>query len=282
MSDLNETSPGEPLQVTESTRFQFQAAFDDIVAGALSWRIWLQLSWQEFMSTYRRSAFGAFWVILSFGIFVFIKIVVFGALLGATTPPLYDSHLVLGFFVWFFISQNIIAAPDVFVAAKGWIRSEPLPYSLYVFKAIMREFYNLALSSTVVVAVLAYLGTPIRPGAFWLVPGLLFLMINAFAIKLLLGTISARLRDLSHFFRAIMQSMMFLTPIFWMPEQMGGLMKVLWWNPLLHYLEIIRAPILHGTLPLESWLFCLTLFATIGGVGFILFARFRQRIVYWF
>ncbi len=269
-------------EAVTASELKLGAAFMDIVQGTSKWRVWLALSWQEFASTYRRSLLGVLWVMLSFGGFVAVKILIFSTLLQTGSDSRYDTYLVLGFFVWMYLAQSITASPDVFTSSKGWIRSEPLPLSLYIWKSVMREFYNLAMMSVVVVIALIYLKSPIQAGAWYSLPSIPFLLLNAFAIKLLLGVICARIQDISHMVKAIVLPMMFVTPIFWMPEQMGDLMKYLWWNPFYHYLEIFRAPLMTGEFPTESWIFALTLWAIVSVVGFIIFARFRQRIVYWF
>ena len=147
----------------------------------------------------------------------------------------------------------------------------------------MREYYNLFLTAIVAISAVALLGLRSTPtGALYALLGLVFLFINAFSLKLIFGIVAARVKDISHLVRAIMLPMMFLTPIFWLPEQMGELMKVLWWNPFYHYIEIFRGPLLTGEVPVESWIFVSVLWAAVSIVGFFLFARFRQRIVFWF
>lgn len=257
-------------------------AVADIFQGLAMWRIWITLSWQEFVSTYRRSLLGILWIIFSFAGFVAVKLIVFSSLLDTDDSKYYNAHLIVGYFIWLFISQSINAAPDTFVSAQGWIRSEPLPYSLYIYKAINREIYNFALTSVVVIAALVYIGRPVSLNALYSIPAILFLMLNAFSIKLLMGVISARFRDFSHLVKAVMVSMLFLTPVFWMPSQMPGLVKYLWWNPLYHYLAIFREPILDGTLPVTSWIFVGVVYGIITLLALVLFARFRQRIIFWF
>ncbi|MBO6688690.1 MAG: ABC transporter permease [Henriciella sp.] len=257
-------------------------AFEDIVNGAKLWRIWFALAWQEFASMYRRSLLGVFWVMLSFAGFVFIKILIFSSLLASEDAQYYDAYLVLGFFMWVYSQQVIIAAPDTFVSAAGWIRSEPLPLSLYIYKSVMREIFNLSFTGAVVAIALVYLKFPIGIEALFAVPAIAFLILNAFVVKLLLGIVGAKARDVAHLVRAAILPMMFLTPIFWMPSQMSRIFHILWWNPLFHVLEIFRAPILDRTFPAESWIYMICFFLIVSILGFVLFSRFRQRIVFWF
>ncbi|MEL6826345.1 MAG: ABC transporter permease [Pseudomonadota bacterium] len=258
------------------------AAAKDIIDGALAWRVWISLSWQEFSSMYRRSLIGVSWVMLSFAAFVFVKITIFSSLLAVDDATYYDAYLVVGFYLWVYLSQSIIASPDVFFSASGWIKSEPLALSTYVYKSAMREIYNLLFITMVVFAALFYLGRDYSVTALWSIPALLFLFVNTFFFKLLVGIVGARFRDLAHLIRAVMLPMLFMTPIFWLPSQMPSLMKYLWWNPLFHALEIFRAPLLDNRIPYESWAFMAVQFCIVSLVAFLLFSRFRQRIVFWF
>jgi len=262
--------------------FQFKKAVEDFWQGLKLWRIWINLSWQEFRGTYRRSVFGITWVILSFAGFIFIKLMIFSGLLETADAKRYNAYLVIGLYIWFYLVLVINAAPHSFTAAQGWIKSEPLPYSLYVFKNIMRELYNLVLTAIVVLAAFIYLKFPVSFEAVYAIPAFLFYILNAVWLKLFLGIVGARFRDIIHLVSATTLPLMFLTPIFWMPEQLPGLMKYLWWNPLFHFLEIARAPIVDGTFPGQSWLFCLCVFGIGSVLALLTFARFRQRIIFWF
>jgi ABC-type polysaccharide/polyol phosphate export permease len=279
---IETTGAGGPT-VRSTTLFGFKPgeALRDITDGWALWRIWLNLSWQEFRGTYRRSALGIFWVVLSFAGFVGVKLFIFSSLLHDTEPGYYDAYLLTGFFVWMFLSQSTTAAPQVFVSARGWIKSEALPFSLYIYKDILREFYNLILTSSVVIVAIMLIGFQVKVTTPYSLLAVVFFLVNAFFYKLLFGIIGARIRDVGHLVRAVMMPMLFLTPIFWQPDQMGGAMKYLWWNPFFHYLEIFRAPILDGHFPVTSWIFSLSVLALTMLASLVLFARYRQRIVFW-
>ena len=281
---LNQTSPEtfSERSMRPEGNSAAASAIEDICAGFAKWRIWTALSWQEYRNTYRRSVLGVVWVTLSFAAFMFLKLTLFSSLLGVDDNTYYSAYLLLGYFIWFYISQSITSAPETFLRNRGWIRSEPLPMSTYIFKSILREIYNLLLTLIVIVIALYMMK---YPKDFSLIVfsfiAILFFFLSAFSLKLLLGTISARFRDVIHLVRAIMMPMMFLSPIFWMPSQMAPLMKYLWWNPLFHYIEIFRAPILDGVIPVTSWIFVGIVYGVITVAAFVLFAFSKRRIVFW-
>ncbi|MDA9048107.1 ABC transporter permease [Hellea sp.] len=264
------------------SNMQYSDALSDLLYALKSWRIWLALSWEEFRSTYRRSLIGVSWVMLSFFGFIFVKLVIFSSLVESADGQKYNAFMVLGLFVWTYIVNLLNSASNTFTSAQGFIKSEKLPLMLYVFKAMSRELYNFLLTFVVVILALVYIKYNIGIGALYAIPGFIFLILNSIWIKVILGTIGARIRDVGHLVSAVTLPLMFLTPVFWMPSQMPKLMEYLWWNPFYHYLELFRAPILGEGLPVESWIISLILFGVGNIFAFLLFARFRQRIVFWF
>ena len=272
------------VKVFKANNFQtmdWWGVFRDMFAGLKLWRIWTTLSWQEFKATYKRSIFGILWVMASFAGFVFVKLIVFSSLIKTEDGQFYNTFMTLGLFLWMYFLSVVNSAPSTFISTTGWIKSEPLPFSLYVFKNIMREFYNFGFTFLVVIAAFIYLNFTPPVQSYYALPAIVFYALNAIWIKLFFGTIGARFRDIGYFITAVTLPMMFLTPVFWMPSQMPGLMKYMWWNPFYHYLEIFRAPMLTGTFPIESWVFVMILFG-IGWLATIIsFARLSHRIVFW-
>jgi len=113
-------------------------------------------------------------------------------------------------------------------------------------------------------------------------PGLLLFCANAVWVVLLLGIACVRYRDIQQLVTTLLQVSMFVTPVFWQPAQLGGdLQFVVQFNPLYHFIEIVRAPLLGRVATAETW-FVVAGMAVAGWVVvFFLFSRFRRRIPYW-
>ena len=86
---------------------------------------------------------------------------------------------------------------------------------------------------------------------------------------------------MSHLIQAIMRVMFFLTPIFWLPEQMGDLWKYLSYNPFAHFLISFRDPLLSGTVPWDSFAVVLSFTVSLVLIAFALLAFARRRIIFW-
>ena len=178
--------------------------------------------------------------------------------------------------------RQIQGGPTIFTSAEAFIKNDSLPLSIHVYRNITRCLFNLGLTSIVAVFVFFFYGQSLKPTALLAFPALALMLINAVWVQILIGIICTRHRDFAHLLQTVMRFMFFLTPIFWLPEQMGGLMKVLWWNPFYHFIEILRAPLLDGDMVQTSWLF-VSIVTVLGSIStLVVFALTRRRIVFWF
>jgi len=78
------------------------------------------------------------------------------------------------------------------------------------------------------------------------------------------------------------QVMLFITPIFWEPSQLGAKARyVVTPNYLYHLVDILRSPLL-GDRP-ATFSYAITILGAILGwvVTLMVYARFRRRIAYW-
>jgi ABC-type polysaccharide/polyol phosphate export permease len=164
------------------------------------------------------------------------------------------------------------------------VRQMRVNYSILAYALVWRNsivfFHNL-----IVFVVIAILFNPaiFSPLMLLALPGLALVMINAAWVALTLGIFCLRFRDLQQLVATLIQISMFVTPIFWPPENLKGAMRVLVidLNPLYHFIDIIRAPLL-GKMPmLESYIYVL-IFTLLGWTfSAMFFSRFRGRVAYW-
>jgi ABC-type polysaccharide/polyol phosphate export permease len=62
---------------------------------------------------------------------------------------------------------------------------------------------------------------------------------------------------------------------------MGRLGEYTYWNPFANFIEIVRMPVLYGTVDSSHWVY-VGVFSLIGAlIGIATFALGRHRIVYW-
>ena len=242
---------------------------------------WWGLAWLEIKQRYSRSVIGPFWITLSTGVMVAAMGPLYGVLLGQNVAG-YIQHLAVSLIIWTFISGSINEAGSVFVGSEGYIKQVARPLSVYVLKLISRNLLMLAHNAAVVLIVL-YLLPPKNFELIWMMPvGLTLVVGNLLWVTLLLGMLSARYRDIPQLVSNIVQVAFFLSPIIWSAEMLPPNRRYLAnFNPLFHFIEVVRAPLLGETFHLDSWI-VVTSLLVIGSVStFFVFARYRARVAYW-
>jgi len=259
----------------------YRKARRDFLSGLSKSSLWWALSYQDIKQRYRRSIIGPFWITISTGIFVAAMGPLYGALLGQDTSS-YVQYLAVSFILWIFISSTINESCTAFIGAEGMIKQIALPASIHIFRLLSKNMLMLA-HNAVVIAVVLLIYPPLSFTTFWLLPlGLLLLFINLFWTSLLLALISTRFRDFPQIVASVMQILFFLSPILWTPEMLGPRNHFIAdYNPIYHFIEIVRSPLLGAPANLLNWLVSTLLMLTGCTLTFIIFSRFRSRIAYW-
>lgn len=260
---------------------QRMRALLDVKQGFAMYPLWWALAWQDTKQRYRRSVLGPFWITASTGVMVAAMGPLYGALLGQNVAG-YIQHLAVSLIIWTFISASVNEAGTVFVGSEGYIKQVALPLSIYVLRLISKNLLMLA-HNAVIIAVVLFLLPPNHWGSIWKVPlGLLLVTANLAWLVLLLGMLSARFRDIPQLVANIVQVGFFLSPIIWKVEMLSPSKRFLAdFNPLYHFIEVIRAPLLGEPIRALSWIVTIALLFFGGAVSYLAFTRFRARVPYW-
>jgi lipopolysaccharide transport system permease protein len=259
---------------------KFTLAFEDIVDGTFGTHLWFHLSWMDIKQRYRRSTLGPFWITISMGVMLGAMGPVYAKLFNQPVGS-YFQHLAISFIIWSLVSGQINESCSAFISAEGLIKQVKLPFTLHLNRMLSRNIISFAHNIIIMIMVL-YFFPPKEFLPFLLLPvGVLLVIINLAWIGLFLSIISARFRDIPLTVASIMQLAFFLTPIVWQRNALGDSTIIADANYLYHLVEIIRAPLL-GLYPTNLTWIVVSLSALVGWIlAFFIFAKLRNRIVYW-
>ena len=259
------------------------SAVEDIVGGALKWELWGRLGWLEIKRRYRRTTLGPFWSSLTLLIFVIVMGSVGSGLLNRNTSE-YLPFLVSGLLVWTMLSSMIGEAGNVFVAGGGLIRQMNFTQSTLAYALVWRNFIVFLHNIIVYLLImLVYMPHALTFKLVLAIPGLILLMVNGVWITIVLGTLTARFRDVQQIAQSIIQVSMFVTPLFWSPDILSGTRRVIFvgLNPLYHLLAIVREPLLGRAPSLNSYIAVAIITVAGWALAIVVYGRFRKRIAYW-
>jgi lipopolysaccharide transport system permease protein len=262
------------------TRNPFTLAARDIGEGVASPHIWAMLGWLEIRQRYRRSILGPFWLTLSTGFLIAAMGPLYGRLFNQDIST-YFPYLAIGFVVWLFLAGVINDACNAFIAAEGYIKQMRLPLTVHAMRVVWRNLIILAHNAVIVVLVLLA-WPPAATTHLLLVPlAVLLFALNGIWIGLAVGLVCARFRDIPQIVASLVQVAFFLTPVMWQAGMLGRHQWAATWNPLYHFIELVRAPLVSAPTNWTSWGAALGVTAAGWALTYLLFARYRARIAYW-
>ncbi|MFH5230286.1 ABC transporter permease [Antrihabitans spumae] len=277
----------EVLPVSDSQTFR--RAFKDLSDGFSQRELWLSLGWQDIKQRYRRSVLGPFWITIATGVQAAAMGILYSALLDIPLDE-FLPYVTVGLIVWQLISASILEGSEVFVANEGLIKQLPSALSVHVYRLVWRQILLLAHNMLIYVVMLVAFGVwrDLTWTSFAAIPALILLMLNALWGSIVFGIFSTRYRDIAPILGSFVLLAFVLTPIMWTTkalEQQGGQaaerVKLAELNPLFHYLDIIRAPLIGEEQEAYHWYIVLA-FTVLGWtLALLAMRKYRARVPYW-
>jgi homopolymeric O-antigen transport system permease protein len=262
------------------TQRQLVAAADDIHTGIVGWRLGRLLAWQDIKQRYRRSTLGPIWFTLSSGVQTLIMGVMMSFLFDAPIEKAVP-YVTAGVLFWSLITTMIAEGGTLFIASSSYLTQVKISFTTCFLQITFRNAIIFAHNFVIYIIVAAY---------FYVIPGWsillwpLSLMLSLICITwivIVVSIVSVRYRDIPMIVQNIFVLLFWLTPLMYFPEQLGQRGQIIYYNPFTHLIALVRAPLLGEAPSANDWLVCIVM-AIVGWiVALLLFARFRNRIVYW-
>ena len=241
---------------------------------------WLYLGVQDIRLRYRRSIIGPWWVTISTGVMILMLSVLWSKIFGSDIKT-YMPFFAIGFIIWGWMSSVITESASGFAPFQATIKQIKLPFPVFILRLCMRLLIVLAHNFVIIFLVLFIVGAGLSWISLVSIPALILIQMNLVCVSIIITIFCTRFQDMAQVVATLTQILFFFTPILWQPESLKGRAYLIEFNPIHHWMEIIRAPLL-GRLPLiDSWLWC---FGTL--IFFLIFAiyltgRYRSRIAFW-
>jgi ABC-type polysaccharide/polyol phosphate export permease len=240
------------------------------------------LAWHDIRSRYRRSTLGPFWITISMGVLIFTIAIIFGAIFGRSLKE-FLPYISVGLIFWYFFSNIVSESCNGFIDSEVIIKQISLPYFTYILRVIVRNYFILAHNLLLLPFIFLIAKYHVTTKIFILIPALFLISLFVAWISLILSIVCARFRDLGQIIQSILQIIFYITPIIWLQDLITDqkLLILLEFNPIYHFFELVRNPLLGLVISLKS--FIIIILITIFGWIFSLFifGKYSKRIVYW-
>ncbi|MDT2004567.1 ABC transporter permease [Rhodococcus opacus] len=286
-SAIETEAAGGPLPASDSQTFR--RAFKDLRDGFAQRELWLSLGWQDIKQRYRRSVIGPFWITIATGVQAAAMGILYSALLDIPLDE-FLPYVTVGLIVWNLISASILEGSEVFIANEGLIKQLPSALSVHVYRLVWRQLLLFAHNLVIYVVMLFAFG--VWRHLTWMslaaIPAIALIVVNAAWVSIMFGIFSTRYRDIAPILGSMTLLLFVLTPIMWTTQSLeaqGGQaaerVKLAELNPLFHYLDIVRAPMIGQDQQAYHWYIVLAI-TVVGWTAAILALRkYRARVPYW-
>jgi ABC-2 type transport system permease protein len=260
-------------------------AWADLRSGFTRRELWLHLGWQDIKQRYRRSVLGPIWITIATG----TTAVAMGGLYSKLFHLPLAEHLpyvTLGLIIWNLINASILEGADVFIANEGLIKQLPAPLSVHIYRLVWRQTILFGHNIVIYAIIAAIYPKPWSWADLAVIPALGLIVLNCIWVSVVFGILGTRYRDISPLLFSVVQLLFFMTPIIWNENTLrnqgaGQWARIVELNPLLHYLDIVRAPLLGAQQDLRHWVVVGVLTVIGWGLATLALRQYRARVAYW-
>ena len=253
-------------------------ALGDIGRALRLRRVWMALAIEDIGDAHRRTTLGPAWILVNYLVFVGTFIVIFGPHMGGGNYP---AYIAVGFLVWGYVSETIALGVTLFLREENFIKGTVLPLSTYVLRQTAQSLIRSSYALVGCVAILAWSGVAVTPAWLAALPGILLIVVTGPAAVLVFAMCGTFFPDMQFVIGNVMRLMLFVTPVIWADGGGSDLRALLYhYNPVTHFLDIVRVPVLDGVVPVQSFVFAALTALALWLLAILLLGRFRRRIVF--
>lgn len=264
--------------------FQFTSikqGSSEIVKASRMHGNWFYMGLQDIKLRYRRSTLGPFWLTLSTAVTIAALSLLWSIVLSVELKT-YLPYFAIGQIFWIWISTQILESSAGFSPFENSIKQIKLPFPIYILRMCLKNFIVLAHNFLVAlfIIVIIYPST-LSPSILLFIPALIIIQLITFSACIILSVICTRYRDLTQIVNSLMQLAFFFTPILWTVDTLGNLKWIATYNPLFHFISIIRLPLLGQYPSSQNWIWAITSLFIITTFASYILGKFSNRVAYW-
>ncbi len=277
-----DVAPVDPFAADASGPRSWKRAFRDLGNGWKQRPLWGYLGWQDIKQRYRRSVLGPLWISISMGVIATAMGILYGTLFGediATFLP----YVATGLLIWNFINGCILEGSEVFIANEGLIRFLPAPLTLHVYRLVWRQTLFFLHNVVIWLLLVIIFPQPLDWSVLLALPAFVLLVVNGAWITVVSGILATRFRDIPPIIASVTQLLFFMTPIVWSYERLksnplAGYVEL---NPVMHFVEILRQPLLGQQIVWRHWYVVLAITVVGCSAALVCLRNYRSRVAYW-
>lgn len=239
----------------------------------------LFLIYKNLQLKYKHSALGFLWSLLH----PFLYLLIFLAIFSNAFPAInnYPLYVLSGLVFWIYFAGGTNQLCMVFMKNTHLIKAHNIPKTIYPLTELGSELVSFLLGLIPFMVIMYFMGLHMSLNLLYIIPVILLFSVFVFSVGLILGSLNVFFRDVGILWNTINPAMFYLSPIAYsfniVPEKFKFIVK---YNPLYHFLEIIRNVLYDGQAPSMHYLGrCLMITAVTSILAFLIYRKLRNGFI---
>lgn len=240
-----------------------------------------QLVRQQITLRYRRTFFGYLWTLFNPLLMMSVTAVVFSAIFQMDLKT-YAVFLFAGVIAFNLFGTIVTQCGQSLVGNEQLIKKIYVPKFLFPLAVSITLLIDSLLMFLSLFFIIIIIGGKFSISLVGLFPAYILLYLFALGIGLVTSVVSVYFRDLLHIITILMQALVFLSPVYYKPDNLGAKVQVLIeLNPLTQFIELFRSPIFGVTFPAIEFYFQAAAYAILSlSAGIWFFSKHEQRVTF--
>ena len=259
---------------------KLSAGLEELKAGLTSHEQWLYMAVQDIKLRYRRSMIGPWWVTISTGVMVMMLGFLWSHIFG-TDLENYLPFFAVGFVIWGWMSSQMLDAAGGFFQFQGVIKQVRLPLPIFILRLNVRQCIILLHNSIIIALVLLLICKGFTLMSLIAIPNLILIQLNLTLLSIVISIFCTRYQDMTQVVNVGTQIVFFFTPILWQVETLKNRTYLAEMNPVYHWIEMVRAPLLGHMPTINDYLWTGASLVVLSILAAYYLGRYRSRIAYW-
>lgn len=247
---------------------------------------WSSLIRNDLRTRYRRSFLGIGWSLARPLALTVVFCVVFGKLFDIKTTE-YAPFLLVGMTLWQLIIESTLQGCTCFIIGAPYIKQQQLPLAIFPMRCVLGGGTHCLLALGLAIAIAWYFNPSLNllMAVLGSIPGLLIMFLFCIFLAILCGVLHTHFPDTQNLLEIVLQILFYLTPVLYPPQALVNRGRLSWlvdWNPLTSVLDLIRSPILLGSLPtMKQFQMALLLLLATGALAAVCLRKLERNLVFW-
>ena len=236
---------------------------------------------KDLIGRYKNSVFGFSWHFIIPVILSLVYYIMFSSGIRSSPVDNFVVYLLSALFPFTFMVSCITGGSGCITGNAMLIKKVYFPREIIVLSYVVSNYIVALIGYSISLLIIVGTGHPIGFNFLFILPMWIIVFIFGLGCSLLFSSMNVYVRDIQYFLGSINMVFMFLTPLYFLPDTVSGLMKtVVTVNPLTYYVEAFHHCIYYGTYPdIVDWGACVLIALLLFFIGLLVFNKTKRGFV---